>query len=748
MKKITGILICAAAALSATMTVACKEPASASGTQKATEPSATPAADALVKRLTPKFAKKVKFKLSEKAEKPIISGAGSKLTITAANERECIRAYGYYLRNIAHVHFSWNGDNCSGARFVVPTKKITVPAALPFNYAYNYCTLSYTGAHWDKKRWERELDLLALSGYRYVLVTSGLEKVWQEFLRELEYPEEKIAQFIPNPAFSAWWNMGNLEGEGGPLSQKLIDSEAELGRFIVQRLGELGMEPVLQGYVGFLPHDFPQAGLNGKILHQGKWCGYNRPAVLQPTSEAFPGIADLWYKHLHQVYGTTAKAYGGDLFHEGGKKGDTNLTEAAKIVQAAMLKASPESVWLLQAWGGNPDKRLLDGCDREHTIILALNKNLSAKSPQKFNYNNLPYVWCELANFGGNTGMYGGVEVLENLSSEHTDTIGIGLISEGLETNPLYYALVTERLNNRGIIQREQFLKNYAKARYGSTHEQLMSSLNLIMNGIYKPDGIREGCLESILCARPNLSATKASTWSNPKMYYNPAEVEQAATAMLQAGKELGAPLTKLETYRYDLADLCRQVLADRARVQLARCKAAYDKKDRAAFAKESAAFLQIIRDTAEVLRCSRFFLLGDYLAGAENRASSPEDKAAMSRCLKQLFTTWRTDVSVLNDYAHRQYAELMQHYYLERWKAYFELCSKQLEGTATAADMGTTEKQVTTNNGEAVEYVKVRNPRLDAIDTAFATSKIPLLTKPSGDIMKVAEKVLAAPKQ
>ena len=747
MHKISRILISTVAALTASMTVSCKESTQTPAKQQAPFPGEVPAADALVKRLTPQFVGKVHFKLDEKASQPYIYGRGNRITIAAANERECIRAFGYYLRNIAHVHFSWNGDNTSGSRFVIPTKRIEVPEALPFNYAYNYCTLSYTGAHWDKARWERELDLLALNGYRYVLVTSGLEKVWQEFLRELDYPEEKIAKFIPNPAFSAWWNMGNLEGEGGPLSQEFIDSEAELGRFIVKRLGELGMEPVLQGYVGFLPHDFPQAGLNGTILHQGKWCGYDRPAVLQPTSEAFLGIADLWYKHLHKVYGTTAKAYGGDLFHEGGNKGNTNLTEAAKIVQQAMIKASPESVWLLQAWGGNPDKRLLDGCDSKHTIILALNKNLSANSPMKFNYNNLPYVWCELANFGGNTGMYGGVDILEKLSSENTDTIGIGLISEGLETNPLYYALVNERLNNRGIIDREKFLKNYAQARYGSTSDELMHSLRLIMNGIYKPDGIREGCLESILCARPNLSANKASTWSNPKMYYNPAEVEQAAAAMLQAGKLKGSRLTKLETYRYDLADLCRQVLADRARVQLARCKEAYDKKDRATFAKESAAFLQIIRDTAEVLRSSRYFLLGEYLAGAERRATKPEDKTAMRRCLKQLFTTWRKDVSVLNDYAHRQYAELMQHYYLERWKAYFELCTKQLEGTATAADMGTAEKNVTTNNGEAVEYINIRNPKLDAIDTAFATSKIPLLTKPSGNIMTIAEKVLE-PKQ
>ena len=711
--------------------------------QAAVTASATAHAEALVKRLTPQFAGHVKFCLDADLTTPTIAGKGNSILISAANERECIRAYGYYLRTIAHVHFSWNGDNNSGAQFVIPTTPVQVPVALPFNYAYNYCTLSYTGAHWDKARWERELDLLALNGFQYVLVTSGLEKVWQNFLRERHYPEDKIMQFIPNPAYSAWWNMGNLEGEGGPITQSLIDSEAELGRFIVQRLRELGMEPVLQGYVGFVPHDLPMGDMKGSILGQGKWCGYHRPAVLKPTAKGFSVIAESWYKHLHEVYGITGKIYGGDLFHEGGNKGNTDLTAAAQEVQKAMIKASPDAVWLLQAWGGNPDKRLLNGCDPEHTIILALNKNLAPNGPLKFNYNNLPYVWCELANFGGNTGMYGGAEILEKLSSDNTDTIGIGLISEGLETNPLYYALLYERINNRGVIDRDAFLRHYTQARYGCNHDKITNSLRLIMNGIYKPDRMREGCLENIMCARPNLDAKKASTWSNPHMYYSPEEVETAARLMLQAGQELGDKLTKLETYRYDLADMCRQVLADRARVQLARCKEAYDKKDAEAFASESEGFLQLIRDTAEVLRSSEYFLLGAYLQGAENRGTTAEDKKANTEALRRLMTTWRPDIGVLNDYAHRQYAELMQHHYLERWKAYFELCTAQLAGTATAADAGTAEKQVTTNNGEAVEYVNIKNPKLDAIDTAFATAKVPMLTEPHGDIVSIANRIL-----
>jgi alpha-N-acetylglucosaminidase len=106
--------------------------------QSAATVSETAAAEALVKRLTPQFASRVRFCLDTNAATPTISGKGANILITAANERECIRAYGHYLRNIAHVHFSWNGNNATGAQFVVPTTQVKVPAALPFNYAYNY----------------------------------------------------------------------------------------------------------------------------------------------------------------------------------------------------------------------------------------------------------------------------------------------------------------------------------------------------------------------------------------------------------------------------------------------------------------------------------------------------------------------------------------------------------------------------------------------------------------------------------
>lgn len=704
-----------------------------------------PAAVAVVKRVTPQFEKSVTFDLNKKLDTPTISAKGDKLRIVAPNVRECVRAYGYYLRKIAHAHFSQNGDNLSAARLVLPEKPIKVPATYKFNYAYNYCTLSYTGAHWTQKRWERELDMLALSGYHAVLVTPGLESVWQSFLTELGYPKDRIETFIANPAYSAWWHMGNLEGEGGPVHKDIIAQETKLGKFIVKRLRELGMEPVLQGYVGFLPSGGDTAGIGGKLIPQGKWCHvYERPAILQPTDPAFAGVAATWYKSLKKVYGYQGKYFGGDLFHEGGNQGGTPLKEAAESVQAAMQKAAPGSTWLIQAWGHNPSAALLSGTSPEHTIILALDKNMSPHNIAR-NYQGRPYVWCELANFGGNHGLYGGIPLVEHLPQDLSGAIGIGLLSEGLEVNPLYYALVTERINSGGPIDRKEFLTRYAHSRYGVNDPDLVAALELLVNSVYSPVRLQEGCQENIMCARPGLSVTKASTWSKPENYYNFADVRKAAKLMLKAGKK--HQLQTRPTWRYDMADLCRQVLADKAREQLPKCKAAFDARNAEDFERESSAYLKLIQQTADVLATSEYFLLGRYLHEAEQKAG--KNKAArtqMSNALRQLLTTWVPKPgTTLNDYAHRQLSELMSSYYLPRWKAYFNARTRELKGQADAGESGRSATQSNSNNGEAVSTSHELSASVDKIEAGFVDSKIPLLLKPQGDIIAIAEKTLKA---
>lgn len=72
-----------------------------------------------------------------------------------------------------------------------------------------------------------------------------------------------------------------------------------------------------------------------------------------------------------KLYGK-ADLFGGDLFHEGGKTGGIDVTDAARRVQTAMKRYNPDATWVIQAWLGNPKKELLAGLDRKNTLIVDL----------------------------------------------------------------------------------------------------------------------------------------------------------------------------------------------------------------------------------------------------------------------------------------------------------------------------------------------------------------------------------------
>ena len=68
--------------------------------------------------------------------------------------------------------------------------------------------------------------------------------------------------------------------------------------------------------------------------------------------------------------------------------------------------------------------------------------------------------------------MNGGVPLGSRLGSEVSrykdkGLVGMGTLSEGLETNPLHYALFSDRLWTREDISVREWLGKYARQRYG-----------------------------------------------------------------------------------------------------------------------------------------------------------------------------------------------------------------------------------------------------------------------------------------
>lgn len=652
----------------------------------------------LVKKTGVDNPKNVEFKIDEKIKGFKVRRNGNKISVRAGTLNELPAGYGYYLKHGKNISWSWSGTRGTPVK---PSTATEFEAVSPWEwrYAYNYCTLSYTSAVWDEKAWIAEIDRMALNGINKMLVQAGLEKVWQLTLTELGYPKEKIAAYIPNPAFAAWWNMGNLEGHGGPITQGQIDREAALGKMIVTRMRNYGIDPILQGFVGLVPHDFGEhCKVEGiRMIPQGNWVdGFVRPAIMDPTCPAFPKVAAVWYKNLQKVYGTQAKAFGGDLFHEGGRSGGVSVKEAATAVQNAMQKASPGSVWVLQAWHANPSATLLSGLDKDKCIVLSLCKNMATGTDRGYSYHGAPWVWCELSNFGGNHGLYGSLKVLGKIGKMATANgsdklVGIGLIPEGTEVNPITYDLLYDRLwmpketimTDKAIAE---WIEGYTLRRYGKTTPEISEAWKILERSIYSPVREQEGCTESILCARPNRNVQKASTWASGKVYWNPQDVRKAFELLLEAG-EADPKLAQRSTFRWDLCDIGRQFMADLARPLLAKTMEAYDAKDKAAFEKYSNQFLDLIASTDELLATHSLWHFGRMYQMALAKGKNNAERKNAVQALKTLITSWGGKPGSLNDYAHRQLAGLMKDYYFVRWNYFFDAHKKALNGNTGELD-------------------------------------------------------------
>ena len=140
-------------------------------------------------------------------------------------------AYGVhqYLKQRLGIQLSWNSMNARLPKVLPPwKKKERRETDIKYRYYLNYCTLSYSMAFWDWKRWEQELDWMALHGINLCLDIVGTDVVWRNVLLQLGYTRAEIDKIIAGPAFQAWWLMNNMEGWGGPNSDAWYDQREAL----------------------------------------------------------------------------------------------------------------------------------------------------------------------------------------------------------------------------------------------------------------------------------------------------------------------------------------------------------------------------------------------------------------------------------------------------------------------------------------------------------------------------------------
>ncbi len=626
------------------------------------------------------------FELDQKGQKPVIRGNNYVSIATGLN---------WYLKYYAGIHLSWN---CMEADLpeVLPavTEKVRRETNMPFRYNFNYCTHSYTMAFWDWERWEKEIDWMALHGINLPLAMVGTDVVWYNVLSSLGYTKDEINDFIAGPAFQGWWLMNNLEGWGGPNPDSWYVQREELQKKIVKRMREFGIHPVFPGYSGMVPNNAKEKlGLN--VADPGLWCGYKRPAFLQPTDSRFGEIAELYYNEMTKLYGK-ADYYSMDPFHEGGNTAGVDLDAAGKAIMQAMKKANPEAVWVIQAWQENPRREMIANLKAGDMIVLDLFAESypqwgDTRSPwcRKDGFEQHDWLYCMLLNYGGNIGLHGKIdEVIEGFylakSSEYAGTMkGVGLTMEGSENNPVMYELLCELPWRSEKFSREEWIKGYATARYGSSDARVDEAWHILSKTIYNApvDNRQQGTHESIFCSRPGMKVYGASSWSYMKPYYKSEDVIRAAGIMLSAADKFRG----CNNFEYDLVDIVRQAVAEKGRLVYPIMIDAFKAGEKDIFKAASDRFLELILLQDKLLSTRAEFRVGNWISKARSLGATAEEKDLYEWNARVQITTWGNRTAAenggLRDYAHKEWNGLLKDFYYMRWKVWIDQKLAELNG-------------------------------------------------------------------
>lgn len=608
-----------------------------------------------------------------------ISGSTGDIQIEGSSQSSLLMGANWYLKYVAGVSISWNGDCLNRLPYVLPAPSAPIRqrANVRHRFALNDTNDGYTGPYWTWEQWEHLIDVLALHGINEVLVYTGAEAVYQQTFRKFHYSDDELRAWFPTPAHQPWWLLDNLSGWVGPsVAQHLIDARLALAAKITHRLRELDMTPVLPGYYGIVPDHFAAKNPGADTIPQGTWLGLKRPDWLSPTCAVFPRVAEEFYRVQQKLLGPSTM-FKMDPLHEGGRSGNINLTDASASIDEQLQTAHPGATWAVLGWQKNPRAELLAGIkDKSRVLILDGQSDRFAYEDREQEWDHTPYAFGSIWNFGGHTtiGANCGVwneRYFHQLTKSGSALHGVAVMPEASCNNPAAFALLTELawMSERPDLSR--WFAQWAAYRYGDVDENARRAWSIVQSTAYNmPSGKWSEAHDNLFCAQPSLTAKSACVFSPQEPRYDLQAFHGAIGWLLQVHPSLRTS----SAYHYDLVDIARQTLANQSRILLPQINAAYTTKDHHAFRKLTRQWLNSITQINQVVGANTAFLFGPWVAEAKAAGRGSAEQAQLEFDARSLLLEWGPAASRdsgVHDYANREWNGLLE-FYRERWARYF----------------------------------------------------------------------------
>jgi alpha-N-acetylglucosaminidase len=650
----------------------------------------------LVERLVGDRATTVRVELTSDAQSGYtVAAADGILRVRATDGVAVASALRHYAAVACELELAAPGDRLPEAW----PDLASLSRATPWMWRYhlNYCTFGYSTAFWDWPRWEQEIDWMAMSGVNLPLATVGFEGVWLEVLTDFGMTSTRAREYLGSAAFLPWAWMGCLHDHGAPMSEAEIGSRVELGRRILLRQRALGMTPVLPGFAGYLPPEL--AGENARSVD---WMGFANRCVApgDPRYREF-GLALLATQR--ELFGSDG-VYAVDPFVEGRPPVDEPAEVAAYATAIAdvLTTHDPQSTWVLQSW---PFSYRADYWDRARTgaflgamppgrsLVLDLWAEHDPMWQRTQGFAGLPWVWAMLHSFGGRPGLYGALDVIStspddaSRASAGASLKGIGTAMESLGSDPIVYELFADVAWSGRVDDLHGWLRARVRRRYGPEHWSLVAAWSEIVRICYR-EGRQPGPPVSSVMSRPrldgDLSPARPLNMTSPSVsVLDLQNLSSAWGALVLSARARGSS----EGLDRDIVEVGLDVLARLAAVVQRRAVDEFQAGDRAALEQTAGLHAGILAAMDRLARTSADFRLDDWIRRARSWGETAERADDFECDAKLLLTCWAEPGHVLEDYAGRHWAGLIDGYYAPRWQSWFDALLGAQPGQPLDAD-------------------------------------------------------------
>jgi alpha-N-acetylglucosaminidase len=328
----------------------------------------------LLERVVPKHAQQFQIEITPSNGKDHfeILGKDNRVVLKGNNQIAIASALNWYLKYFCHAQMGWNGSQVQlPDNLPIPVGPVTKTVEPDWRVYMNYCTLNYSAAWWDWERWEKEIDFMAMNGINMPLSVVGLEGVWYHALLRVGYTDEEARDFLVGPAYLAWQWMTNIESANGPLPKSWIDKHIQLGKRIIERQVSLGMQPIQQGFSGYVPRKFIEKFPEAKIAYGSGWCSFDATAQLDPLDSLFKQFGQIFLEEQQRLFGSYGY-YAADPFHEGTppQKDKPYLHAVGKAIHELLTGFDSDAHIVMQAWSIRED--IVKAIPKDRVLILDL----------------------------------------------------------------------------------------------------------------------------------------------------------------------------------------------------------------------------------------------------------------------------------------------------------------------------------------------------------------------------------------